>query len=193
MNNHKWYILRVVSGQEKKVKSYIERDLVNHGLEDYVPQILTPTEKVYQMRKSKDGKSKKIAVERQFYPGYVMVQANLEDNNSGEVIFQLKNVPGVLGFLDVDGTGANAMPKPMRETEVNRILGKVEETDEFEIQHDTQFTEGESVKVMDGPFSGFTGTVEEVFDDRKKLNVMVKIFGRSTPIELNYIQVSKVE
>jgi len=122
-----------------------------------------------------------------------MVNANLDDNNSGEIIFQLKNVPGVLGFLDVDGTGQQAKPKPMREAEVKKMIGRVEEADEQEVSFDMEFMVGESIKVMDGPFSGFTGTIEEVFSEKKKLNVMVKIFGRTTPIELNYAQVSKTE
>ncbi|WP_250632525.1 transcription termination/antitermination protein NusG [Rhodoflexus caldus] len=183
-----WYLLRVVSGQEKKVKSYLEKEVAIHNLGEYISQVLTPSEKVYQIRKMKDGKSKKVAVEKNFFPGYVFVQANL---SNGEIIHTIKSVPGVINFLDVEGAGPNAQPRPMRESEINRILGKIDDTDESEIKHDISFHVGETVKVMDGPFNGFTGTVEEVFEEKKKLNVMVKIFGRNTPVELNYMQVSK--
>ncbi|MCC5945736.1 MAG: transcription termination/antitermination factor NusG [Bernardetiaceae bacterium] len=187
----KWYVVRVVSGQEKKVKEYIEKDVAINDLQDYIATVLTPTEKVYQIRKSKDGKTKKVAVERNFFPGYVMIHANLEDLNSGELIHQIKSVPGLIGFLRVDGEGQNEMPKPMREEEIKRIIGRVEASDADEVQEDGRYVVGEDVKVMDGPFSGFTGTVEEVFEEKKKLNVMVKIFGRTTPLELNYVQVQK--
>jgi len=183
-----WYVVRAVSGQEKKVKAYLEKEIINLKLQDYVTDILTPTEKVYQIRKMKDGKSKKVAVEKNYLPGYVIIRANLAN---GEVVHAIKNVPGVIGFLQVDGRDPQAMPKPMRESEVSRILGKVESGSEEEAKHETSFVVGETVKVMDGPFNGFTGTVEEVFDERKKLNVMVKIFGRNAPVELNYVQVEK--
>ncbi len=187
----RWYILRVVSGQEKNVKFYIERDMANSNLENHVPQVLVPTEKVFQIRKMKDGKTKRIAIERSFLPGYVLVQANLTDNHSGEIIHQLRSTPGVINFLEVDGNGREAMPKPMPNYEVKRILGRLEESQDDVIETDLEFDEGEIVKVIDGAFSGFTGTVQEVFDEKKKLNVMVKIFGRTTPIELNYVQVEK--
>jgi len=187
----KWYILRVVSGQEKSIKQYIERDMANSQLQDHVPQILVPTEKVFQIRKSRDGKTKRIAVERSFLPGYVMVQLNLSDNNSGEIIHALRSTPGVINFLEVDGNGREATPKPMPNHEVRRILNRLEEKHDEEVLPDVEYNVGETVKVMDGPFSGFSGTVQEVFDEKKKLNVMVKIFGRTTPIELNYVQVEK--
>lgn len=192
MEDMKWYVLRAVSGQEKKVKQYVEREIVNNKFEDLFDQVLTPTEKVYQIRKSRDGKTKKIAVERNFFPGYVMINANLEDTRNGEVIFMLKNIPGILGFLDVDRNGPNEKPKPMRDAEVKRILGRMEEADINDIPLETEFSAGEQIKVVDGPFSGFTGTIKEVSLERKKLNVMVTIFGRTTPIELNYVQVQKM-
>jgi len=145
---------------------------------------------VYQIRKMKDGKSKKVAVEKNYFPGYVIIKANI---THGEVVHIIKSVPGVIGFLQVDGKDPQAMPKPMRDSEINRILGRVEDKEEGEVKHETTFVVGEQVKVMDGPFNGFTGTVEEVFEEKKKLNVMVKIFGRNAPVELNYVQVEKVE
>ncbi len=183
-----WYTLRVVNGQEKKVKEHLQKEVSIRKMDEFVGQVITPTEKVYQVRKTKDGKSKKITTERNTLPGYVIVQANL---SNGEVLHTIRSVPGVLGFLNVDGAKPTEMPKPMRESEINRILGKIETTDEHEVQHDVAFTVGERVKVMDGPFNGFSGVVQEVFDDKKKLNVVVTIFGRNTPVELNYIQVEK--
>ncbi|MCX2745054.1 transcription termination/antitermination protein NusG [Mangrovivirga sp. M17] len=185
MSEHKWYVLRAVSGQEKKVKNYLENEIARQKLEDQVPQILIPSEKVYEMRNGK----KRIR-ERSFFPGYVLIQANL---SHGEVMHTVTSIPGVIGFLGAGGGNASKNPVPLRQSEVNRILGKVDETEEFEEKLDTPYIVGESVKVMDGPFSGFTGHVEEVFEDRKKLNVIVKIFGRNTPVELNYMQVEKVE
>jgi len=184
----KWYVVRAVSGQERKVKAYLEKEVQIQNLQDFIVQVLIPAEKVYQIRKSKDGKSKKVAVERNFFPGYLMVQANILN---GEALHTIKSVPGVIGFLKVDGDGPNDLPKPMKESEINRILGKVVEADEHEIKHEVTFMAGDQIKVMDGPFNGFSGTVEEVFEEKKKLNVMVKIFGRNTPVELNYVQVEK--
>ena len=183
MGELKWYVVRVVSGQEKKIKSYLENEITRQNLLEQVPQILIPSEKVYEMRNGK-----KRVRERNFFPGYVLVYADL---THGEAYHAVTSIPGVIGFLS--GSGASKVPVPLRQSEINRILGKVDEVDEFEEKLDTPFIVGESVKVMDGPFSGFTGSVEEVFEERKKLNVMVKIFGRNTPVELNYMQVEKLD
>jgi transcriptional antiterminator NusG len=113
--------------------------------------------------------------------------------SNGEAFHLVNNVPGVIGFLGTNGTGSSKDPVPLRQSEVNRILGKVDDTDEFEVKLENPFIKGQSVKVMDGPFSGFTGTVEEIFEEKKKLNVIVKIFGRNTPVELNYMQVEKLD
>ena len=185
MSELKWYVVRVVSGQEKKVKSYLETEVEREGLQEYIPQVLIPSEKVYEMR----GGKKRVR-ERNFFPGYVLVSADL---SYGEANHLVTSIPGVIGFLGNNGTGSSKEPVPLRQSEVNRILGKVDELDEFEEKLETPYIVGESVKVMDGPFSGFTGTVEEVFEERKKLNVMVKIFGRNTPVELNYMQVEKLD
>ncbi len=183
MGELKWYVLRVISGQERKVKNYLENEIARNKFEEIVPQVLIPSEKVYEMR----GGKKKVR-ERNFFPGYVLISADL---TNGEAHHVIKSVPGVLGFLGAS-EGASREPIPLRQAEVNRILGKVDEVDNQE-KLETPFILGESVKVMDGPFSGFTGTVEEIFEERKKLNVMVKIFGRNTPVELNYMQVEKLE
>lgn len=181
--DHKWYVVRAVSGQEKKVKTYLENEISRAKMEEAIPQVLIPSEKVYEMRNGK----KRIR-ERNFFPGYVLISADL---SSGETTHLINSIPGVIGFLSASGTSTTKDPLPLRQAEVNRILGRVDEAEEQEEQLDTPFIVGESVKVMDGPFSGFNGTVEEVFEDRKKLNVTVKIFGRNTPVELNYIQVEK--
>lgn len=183
MAEYKWYVVRAVSGQEKKVKTYLENEISRRKLEEAIPQILIPSEKVYEMRNGK-----KRVRERNFFPGYILVSADLTQGETQHVITE---IPGVIGFLGAGGMGASKDPVALRQNEVNRILGKVDEIEEYEEKLDTPFIVGESVKVMDGPFSGFTGTVEEVFEDRKKLNVTVKIFGRNTPVELNYIQVEK--
>ena len=185
MSELKWYVVRAVSGQEKKVKTYLENEIARQKLEDYIPQVLIPSEKVYEMR----GGKKRVR-ERSFFPGYVLIEADL---SYGEATHIINSIPGVIGFLGSNDGGASKTPVPLRQGEVNRILGKVDEVDEFEEKLDTPYIVGESVKVMDGPFSGFTGNIEEVFEERKKLNVMVKIFGRNTPVELNYMQVEKID
>lgn len=183
MSDPKWYVLRVVSGQEKKMKAYLETEIDRENLQDYIPQVLIPSEKVYEMRNGK-----KRVRERNFFPGYVIISADLSYGEANHII---NSVPGVIGFLGAGGMGQTKEPVPLRQSEINRILGKVDEIDEMEEKLDTPYIVGESVKVMDGPFSGFTGSVEEIFEEKKKLNVMVKIFGRNTPVELNYMQVEK--
>lgn len=173
----KWYVVRAISGQEKKVKSYIELELDRAKLRSFVPEILIPLEKRYKV---KDGK--KTVKEANAFPGYILVNADLV----GEVPSLIKSVNGVVGFL---GTGGN--PIPLRMGEVNRILGKVDESANMEAMEGDAFMVGEFVKVTDGPFNGFSGVIEEVNTEKKKLKVMVKIFGRKTPLELNYIQVEK--
>jgi len=173
----KWYVVRAVSGSEKKVKQYIDNEIARLGLQDAVAQVLIPVEKVFQIRKGK-----KVTKEKNFFPGYILVEAALDS----EIEHVIKNVPGVLGFLGNKGEAV-----PMRQAEVNRILGKVDElADKGEEMYET-FLVGESVRVIDGPFNSFSGVIEEVNEERKKLKVMVKIFGRKTPLELSFMQVEK--
>lgn len=174
-----WYVVRAISGKEKKVKQYIESEVERLSLQDLVTQVVIPTEKVFEMRNGK----KRIR-ERSFLPGYVLIEAALQ----GEVMQAIKDVPGVIGFL---GTEKGQTPVPLRKAEVNKILGKVDEMNEIGEVPEEPFVVGEPVKVMAGPFNGFSGSVEEVYEDKKKLKVMVKIFGRNTPVELNYYQVEK--
>lgn len=176
----KWYVVRAIGGQENKVKAYIETEIARHGLSDYVNQVIVPTEKVVQIRNGK-----KINRERVYFPGYIMVEANL----AGEVPHVIKAVTGVIGFL---GETKGGDPVPMRKSEVNRMLGKVDELSVTEETVAIPYTVGETVKVVDGPFNGFDGIVEKVNEEKRKLEVMVKIFGRKTPLELSYMQVEKI-
>jgi len=179
--NKKWYVVRAVSGQENKIKTYIENEISRLGLGDFVDQVLVPTEKVIQIRNGK-----KINKERVYFPGYIMIQANL----SGEIPHIIRSITNVIGFL---GETKGGDPVPLRQSEVNRMLGKV---DEFSVDADANmsipFTIGQTVKVIDGPFNGFDGTIEKINEEKRKLEVMVKIFGRKTPLELSYMQVEKV-
>jgi transcription termination/antitermination protein NusG len=174
----KWYVVRAISGKEKKVKSYIEVEVARVGLSDLVSQVLIPTEKIYQIRNGK-----KISKERNFFPGYILLEASL----LGELPHVIKNVTGVVGFLG----DKNGNPMPLRQSEVNRILGKVDQLSEKEEELTIPYIVGESVKVVDGPFNSFSGIIEEINEEKKKLKVMVKIFGRKTPLELSYMQVEK--
>jgi transcription termination/antitermination protein NusG len=173
----KWYVVRTISGKEKKVKEYLESEISRLELQDYVSQILIPTEKVYQVRKGK-----KISKERNYFPGYVLIEAALV----GEIPHTIKSIPNVIGFL-----GTRGEPDPMRESEVKRILGKVDELAEQGEEVNVPFIIGETVTVTDGPFNSFSGVIEEINEEKKKLKVMVKIFGRKTPLELGFMQVEK--
>ena len=176
-NNKKWYVLRAISGKEAKVKEYIETDIKLRGLTDKVTQVLIPTEKVVQVRNGK-----RVVKEKSYLPGYVLVEAELV----GDIAYLLRNTPNVLGFL-----GGMDNPTPIRQSEISRILGTVDELQETSDESLLEFTVGEVVKVNTGPFSGLNGVIEEVNTERKRLKVMVKIFGRSTPVELGYMQVDK--
>jgi transcription termination/antitermination protein NusG len=182
MSTLNWYVIRAVSGQEKKIKTYLENEITRQGLQEVIPSILIPTEKIVEMRNGK----KRIR-EKNILPGYIVIEADL---GKGEAHHLITTMPGVLGFLG-NSSGNTKIPVPLRQAEINRILGKVEDAVEEIETPKMSFLKGESVKVIDGPFSGFIGTVEEIFDDKKKLNVVVKIFGRSTPVELSYAQVEK--
>ena len=176
-----WYVIRAIGGKEKRVKEYIEAEVRNAGLQDYVTQVLIPTEKVYSIRNGK-----KVSKERVSFPGYVLVEAALV----GEIPYMLRNTPDVLGFLG-DSKDSLHGATPLRAAEVSRILGRVDELVDSEEENEVPFFTGESVKVIDGPFASFSGTIEAVDNERKKLTVSVKIFGRKTPMELSFIQVEK--
>ena len=174
----KWYVLKAISGKELKVKEYLEADARNNGLEELISQVLIPTEKVVSVRNGK-----RVVKERSYLPGYVLVEAVLD----GEIKQRLRNCPNVLGFL-----GGMDNPTPLRPSEVSRILGSATELEETQEEVLVPFTVGETVKVTFGPFSGFNGVIEEIDNAKKKLKVMVKIFGRKTPIDLGFMQVEKI-
>ena len=173
----KFYVLRAISGKENKAKEYLEAEIKNTDLGEYVSQVLIPTEKTYTVRNGK-----KVVKERAYLPGYVLVEAALV----GEVAHRLRNIPNIIGFL-----GGLDNPVPLRPSEVNRILGTVDELQEQPDDLEVQYLVGETVKITFGPFNGFSGVIEEVNAEKKKLKVMVKVFGRKTPLELAYTQVEK--
>jgi transcriptional antiterminator NusG len=176
---HKWYVVRAITGQEKKVKHNIEVELERDGKLDYVPEILIPTEKVYQVKNGK-----KVIKERNAFPGYILINADFSDP---EIMPLIRSVSGVVGFL-----GAKDQPVPLRPNELTRILGTADELSDVEVGSEEHYLVGEAVKVIDGPFNEFDGVIEEVNEEKRKLKVMVKIFGRRTPLELNYNQVQKL-
>lgn len=174
-----WFVLRVISGKEKKLKQQLELEIKRSDWSDIITQILVPTEKVYKLKNGK-----KVVQERNFFPGYLLLEAD-ENRMKGDVVATINNTPNVIHFLGKDN------PIPLRKSEVNRILGKVDEMTETGDSVSEPFIIGESVKITDGPFNEFIGTIEEVYEDKKKLKVTVKIFGRKTPVELNFMQVEK--
>ena len=175
----KWYVVRAAGGKEKKAKEYIDNEIKRLNLEDYISQVLIPTEKVYQVKNGK-----KVSMEKIFFPGYILIEAHV----TGEIQHIIRNIPHVSGFLT---EGKDKIPVPLRDSEAQRILGKVDELLDKEEENVTTFIVGEAVKITDGPFNGFDGTIEEISEDKKKLKVMVKIFGRKTLLELNFVQIVK--
>lgn len=176
----KWYVLKTINGKENKIKEYIEDEMQYQGLENYLGQIVVPMEKVIQIKNGK-----KVQRERVHVPGYVFIEVEL----AGEVPHIIKNINGVISFLSATKGGD---PVPMRKSEVNRILGKMDELSEEEEMVNIPFVIGETIKVIDGPFNGFNGTIEKIHEEKRKLEVMVSIFGRKSPLELNYMQVEKI-
>lgn len=175
----KWYSLRVISGKEKKIKERIELEISRRSWEEKVTQIIVPTEKVYKIRNGK-----KVISERNILPGYILVEAD-SYSITGEVTETITNIPNVIHFL------GKSDPIPMRDSEANRLLGKVDESLEAGDTMIEPFIVGETVKIIDGPFAEFVGDIQEVNEERKKLKVIVKIFGRGTEVELNFMQVEK--
>ncbi len=186
-NVKKWYVLVAMSGKEKTVRDYLEKEIKNEKDTEFgknVFQVIVPVEKY---RTTVAGKS--VIKERTYLPGYVLVEASLV----GEVAYKLRNTPDVFLFVGEKRKNGQIIgaPAALRQNEVNRILGRAEEMPEDEISMECPYTEGESVKVKEGPFAGFSATVEEINLEKRKLKVKVKIFGRPTPLELGYEQVEK--
>lgn len=175
----RWYSLRVISGKERKIKERIELEIERSNWADYVTQILVPTEKVYKIRAGK-----KVISERNILPGYILIEAD-PSNFTGEMITAIANVPNVIHFL------GRTNPIPMQQSEANRMLGKVDDSSDSGESLIEPYIVGETIKIIDGPFSEFVGDIEEVNEEKKKLKVIVKIFGRGTEVELNFMQVEK--
>jgi len=175
--SHKWYVIHTLTGQEDKVKASVENKIQEGALKDKVFQILIPTEQVSEV---KDGK-KRIS-QRKFFPGYVLIEMDLND----DIWYAIRNVPGVTGFI-----GTKAKPIPLLDSEVNHIIKQTEERKEKPTPK-VIFENGDSVKIIEGPFVNFSGTVEEVNPDKGKIKVTVSIFGRATPVEMEYWQVEKL-
>ena len=176
---NKWYSLRVISGKEKKIQERIDFEIQRNGWEQIVTSVLVPSEKVYKIRNGK-----KVIMERNILPGYILVEAD-PDRFSGEIVSAIANIPNVIHFL-----GKNE-PIPMQQAVANRLLGKVDESQEMQEAMIEPFLVGETVKIIDGPFNEFVGDIQEVNEEKKKLKVIVKIFGRGTEVELNFMQVEK--
>lgn len=193
--NKYWYVLKAIGGKEKKTKENIENEVQRRGLQDLIGQVVVPVEKVYQQRNGK-----KVLKEHILYSGYVFVECIL--NNETQAV--LLSVQNVLGFLTCEnpvyGKDKNdkkvvlryeQKPQEMRYAEVSRMIGRMDEVADDTTEDEVPFSVGETVKVTDGSFSGFSGEIEEVNVEKKKLSVMIKIFGRKTPLELSYFQVEK--
>jgi len=175
----RWYSLRVISGKERKIKERLDTEIQRNGWAVFIFQVVVPLEKVYKIRNGK-----KVVSERNILPGYILIEA-IESKLSGEVVTGIQNLQNVIHFL-----GKNS-PIPMREMEANRLLGKVDESHESAEALIEPFIVGETIKIIDGPFTEFIGDIQEINEDKKKLKVIVKIFGRGTEVELNFMQVEK--
>lgn len=177
----KWYVLRVVSGKERKVKEYLDKEISRSAFEKIVKQVFLPVEKVYKVQSGK-----KVIRERNYYPGYVMVEV-LDGKMSDDLRDLIVGTNSVIHFLGREN------PIALRKSEVNKMLGRMDEMAEAGgVSMVEPFIVGETIKIVEGPFNDFNGVIEEVNDEKKKLKVTVKIFGRSTPVELNYMQVEKI-
>ncbi len=177
----KWYVLRVVSGKERKVKEYLDKEIARSDWGKVIVQVFLPVEKVYKVVSGK-----KVMRERNYYPGYVMIE--IQDGKLRDDLRDaIKAITNVIHFLGKED------PIALRKAEVNKMLGKMDEMAEAGgLSMSEPFIIGETIKIIEGPFNDFNGVIEEVNDEKKKLKVTVKIFGRSTPVELNYMQVEKL-
>jgi transcription termination/antitermination protein NusG len=172
--NKKWYVVRTYSGHEQKVKSFLEKEVKVAGLEERIGTVLVPSEKVFMV---KDGKKKSKT--KTYFPGYILVEAALDKETTHFIL----ETPSVMGFI-----GPKNTPVALRPDEVKRLIGKMEDRKDSEVI-ESPFHVGEPVKVIDGPFTNFTGFVQEVNEEKMKLKLMVSIFGRKTPVELDFDQV----
>jgi len=185
LDNTKYYALRVVSGKERSVKEYLDKDISRSGWTQIVKQVFLPTEKVYKVQNAK-----KVMREKNLYPGYIFLEV-FDGKLTDDIVQHISNISNVMHFL-TDGKGSKGNIISLRKSEVNKMLGKVDEMNEVGVTMNEPFIIGETIKIIEGPFNDFNGVIEEVNDEKKKLKVTVKIFGRSTPVELNYMQVEKL-
>lgn len=176
----KWYVLRIVSGKERKVKEYLDKEVKINGWGNAILQILCPVEKVFKVLNGK-----KVLREKTLFPGYIMLEA-VEGKLNDTMIQGITGVTSVIHFLGKEH------PIALRKSEVNKMFGKLDEVSEQGIGYAEPYIIGETIKIIDGPFNDFNGTIEEVNEEKKKLKIVVKIFGRATPVELNYSQVEKI-
>lgn len=176
----KWFSLRVISGKEKKIQERILLEVERSGWKDFIFSVIVPTEKVYKIRNGK-----KVMQERNLLPGYILIEA-VGPKLNGDVAKKIADIPNVIHFLGKE------QPIPMTQAEANRLLGKVDESAETGETLSEPFIIGETVKIIDGAFADFVGDVQEVNEEKKKLKVVVKIFGRGTEMELNFMQVEKI-
>ena len=175
----RWYSLRVISGKERSIKEKIDNEINRSGWGSYIPNVVVPSEKVYKIRNGK-----KVVQDRNILPGYILVEA-MPAKLKGDIVQAITNIPNVIHFL-----GKND-PIPMQTAEANRLLGKVDESDSKGESMSEPFIIGETVKIIDGPFNEFVGEIQEINEEKKKLKVVVKIFGRGTEMELGFLQVEK--
>ena len=176
----KWYVIRVVSGKERKIKEYIDKETKINHWEYSIVQVLCPMEKIFKVVNGK-----KVLREKTLFPGYILLEA-LDGKFSDTIKHGITNITGVIHFLGKEN------PTALRKSEVNKMFGRMDEVDEQGISYADPFIINETVKIIDGPFNDVNGTVEEINDEKKTLKVVVKIFGRATPVELNYSQVEKI-
>ena len=181
----KWYVIRVVSGKERKIKEYLDKDILRSGWQDLIKQIFLPMEKVYKVQNGK-----KVMREKNYFPGYVMIEV-LDGKLNDDMVMHISNITNVMHFL-TDGKGSKGNIISLRKSEVNKMLGKVDEMNDMGGSISEPFILGETIKIIEGPFNDFNGVIEDVNEEKKKLKVTVKIFGRSTPVELSYMQVEKI-
>lgn len=184
-DNTRYYALRVVSGKERSIKEYLDKDISRNGWTNVVKQVFLPMEKVYKVQNGK-----KQMREKNLYPGYIFLEV-VEGKLHDDLVQAISNVTNVMHFL-TDGKGSKGNIVALRKSEVNKMLGRVDEMNEQGVSISEPFIIGETIKIIEGPFNDFNGVIEEINDEKKKLKVSVKIFGRSTPVELNYVQVEKL-
>lgn len=176
----KWYVIRVISGQERKVKEHLDKEVRLSGWSNAILQVLCPMEKVFKVQAGK-----KVLREKILFPGYIMLEA-VDGKLNDTMIQTITNVTGVIHFLGKEN------PTALRKSEVNKMFGNMDDMNEQEVAFAESFIVGETVRITDGHFNDFNGTIEEINEEKKKLKVLVKIFGRSTPVELTFMQVEKI-